>query len=122
MSDDTKWKVVRFTTPSDNEALGRYFAKLSQVIPEERARIDAEFDKAIDEGLRPKEAVRRALGELQTLEEAQVELAESRASDKAARDCLRRIRQWDMISPPNRELLEDGLWLARLIDECLGEK
>jgi hypothetical protein len=47
-------------------------------------------------------------------------LEEAQARDKAARDCLRRIREWDMINPPNRAVLEDGPWLARLIDAVLG--
>ncbi len=49
-------------------------------------------------------------------------LAEARASDKTARDCLQRIREWDMINPPNRDVLEDGPWLARLIDAVLGPR
>jgi hypothetical protein len=55
----------------------------------------------------------------EALAEAQVALKEALQADKAARACLRRIREWDMISPPDRQVLEDGPWLAGLIDGVL---
>jgi hypothetical protein len=63
MTDQDEWSDRRFFSPIDDAALGRYFTKLAEVTPEEKARIEGIFDKAIDEGVRPKEAVRRALGE-----------------------------------------------------------
>lgn len=36
------------------------------------------------------------------------------------RAALEAIQQWDMISPPDRDKLEDGPWLKRLVDAALS--
>lgn len=48
----------------------------------------------------------------------------SRASDKAAREALRSIREWDMINPGegNPYIIADGRWLCELIDGVLGPR
>jgi hypothetical protein len=51
----------RFFTPIDNAALAQYFTALAKASPEQRAKMEAELEKAFDEGLRPKECVERVL-------------------------------------------------------------
>jgi hypothetical protein len=60
--DDEEWRKNRILSPLDNEAMDRYFTVLA-TIPDEtiKAKIVTEFNKALDEGERPKVAVARAL-------------------------------------------------------------
>ena len=51
----------QFFTPLDNDAMARYFTALAKANPEQKATMEAELTKALDEGLRPKEAVERVL-------------------------------------------------------------
>ena len=51
----------RLDSPLDSEALSRYFETIANLDPAKRAEVVAAFDKAIDEGWRPKFAVKRAL-------------------------------------------------------------
>jgi len=41
--------------------MARYFTALAKANPEQKATMEAELTKALDEGLRPKEAVERVL-------------------------------------------------------------
>lgn len=51
-------------TPFDNEALSRYFTARAKASPEDKARMETEFDKALDAGERPKVCAERALAVL----------------------------------------------------------
>lgn len=51
----------RILTPLDNEALSRYFTARAEASPEVRAKMEAAFNKALDEGERPLVCAERAL-------------------------------------------------------------
>lgn len=59
--DQESWADRRFLTPTDNEALSRYFTRLHKLVGTERACVEALFKEAISAGYRPKLAVRLAL-------------------------------------------------------------
>lgn len=51
----------RWLTPSDNEALSRYFTARAHASPEMRLKMEAAFDEALDAGERMKVCAERAL-------------------------------------------------------------
>jgi hypothetical protein len=59
--DQESWADRRFFTPTDNEALSRYFTRLNKLAGTERTRVEALFKEATNAGYRPKLAVRLAL-------------------------------------------------------------
>ena len=51
----------RTLTPADNMALVKYYKARTAAEPDLRAKMEAEFEKALSEGERPKIAAERAL-------------------------------------------------------------
>ncbi len=59
--DQESWNERRIFSPSDNEALSRYFTHLSKSSNVERARIESVYSEAEKAGYRPKLCVALAM-------------------------------------------------------------
>jgi hypothetical protein len=64
--DNKQWvEAGRRYSPFDDEAVSLYLEKRAHLDPEKKAKFDAAWEKALDEGWRPKHAVKRAIAALE---------------------------------------------------------